>query len=72
MSFLYVTFSAYASALQSTCSFVFIHWACEKDCFTGPQKCHQGAEFKNTITSEEAAVCISYGIAAKSFGWSYG
>lgn len=30
-----------------------------------------GVEFKNSITSEEAAVCISYGIGAKSFGFSY-
>lgn len=28
-----------------------------------------GVEFKNSTTSEEAAVCISYGIAAKSFGF---
>lgn len=67
-----MTFSAYVSALQTTCFFVLIHWDCAKDCFTGSQKCHQGVEFKNTITSEEAAVCISYGIASKSFGLSCG
>lgn len=67
-----MTFSAYVSALQMTCPFVFMHWICAKDCFTGSQNCHQGVEVKNTLTSEEAAVCVSYGIAAKSFGFSYG
>lgn len=67
-----MTFSAYVSALQMTLSFVFMHWACAKDYFTGSKKCHQGVELKATITSEKAAVCISYGIAAKSFGLSYG
>jgi len=64
-----VKFSVYVAALQVTCSFVVVHCACAKDCFTRPQNCHQGAVFKNiNIISEEAAVCVSHGIAAKSFG----
>lgn len=62
----------YVAAIQMTCSSVVVHYACAKDCVTRPQNCHQGAVFKNiNIVSEEAAVCISHSIAAKSFGLSY-
>lgn len=59
MSFLYVTFSAFVSALQTACSFVFMNWACARDCFTGSQNCHQVVEFGNTITSEEAVFVLA-------------
>lgn len=62
-----MTFSVCVAALQMTCSFV-VHCACAKDCFTRSQNCYQKAVFKNiSVVSEEAAVCISHGIAAKSW-----